>query len=180
MSAREPTRPAAAIRDEERLSGLDGLYRRYSGWLHGVLRLHLGPLAAEADDLVQETYLRVARYEEADAARHPRALLKRIGVNLARDHMRRHVIQGGKASAQDLDGGLANLERQGVDPEQEFELILKQVVLALPDRYRDVFVLNRFTGMTYEEIARHLGISVKTVEWRMSKALAICAEQMRG
>ncbi len=158
--------------------GLDDLYRRYAGWLGSVLRRQLGSFAAEAEDIVQETYIRASRYGRADANRHPKALLRQIAINLARDHMRRNVIRGGLAQPiDDIDPSADG--RLSVAPEQESELLLKQIVLALPTRYRDVFVLSRFTGMSNEEIASHFGISVKTVEWRMSKALALCAKHMQ-
>ena len=179
MGVRKPIRPSGSVEEESPGSSLESLYRRYAGWLTGVLRRQLGPLASEADDLVQETYIRVARYADEDAARHPQALLKRIGVNLARDHMRRHVIRGGKAGAHETGEAQASLDHHRVEPDQETTLILKQTVLGLPPLYRDVFLLSRFTGMTYEEIARHLGVSVKTVEWRMSRALKMCADRLR-
>lgn len=158
--------------------GLETLYRRYAAWLGSVLRKQLGGYADASEDLVQETYVRIARYCEEDAVRHPRALLKRIGVNLARDHMRRHVVSGGlstdvRRTNEALSEGLVH------DPEQEYRLQLEQIVLALPPIFRDVFVLNRFSGLSYAEIAQHLGISEKTVEWRMSKALVLCSEQMQ-
>jgi RNA polymerase sigma-70 factor (ECF subfamily) len=170
-------RPPAPLSGET-AGGLDDLYRRYAGWLGSVLRRKLGNFAAEAEDIVQETYIRASRYRMADAKRHPKALLRQIAVNLARDHMRRNVIRGGLAlPIDDIDPSADN--RLSVAPEQESELLLKQIVVALPARYRDVFVLSRFTGMSNEEIANHFSISVKTVEWRMSKALALCAQQMQ-
>lgn len=157
--------------------GLDGLYRRYAGWLGGVLRRQLGAQSGAAEDLVQETYLRAARVEIDHGGNRPKALLRQIAINLARDHMRRHVIRGGLH----IGGDEAEraFERMAHAPDQEQQLMLKQVVLGLPAIYRDVFLLSRFTDMTYDEIARHLGISVKTVEWRMSKALALCEVQIR-
>ncbi|MDC7810537.1 RNA polymerase sigma factor [Sphingomonas koreensis] len=152
------------------------LYRHYAGWLGKILSLRFRASALDVDDLVQETYLRAARYEDLETRGHPRALLLQIAVNLARDQLRRRVVQGGLSVPLE-DVADADLGTQA--PDQLYQLELKQAVLALPPRYREVFVLSRFTGLSYDEIASHLGISVKTVEWRMSKALAICAARLR-
>ena len=52
-------------------------------------------------------------------------------------------------------------------------------LLALPEAERQVLLMSRFEGMPHAAIARALGISVKTVEWRMSRALARCAAHLR-
>jgi RNA polymerase sigma-70 factor (ECF subfamily) len=128
---------------------------------------------SDVEDLVQDTYIRVARYSSADVARYPKALLLRIGLNLARDRFRKDAR---------LVVGLDDRDH-AVQPacaaDQEELLELKRIVMSLPEPLRDVFLLSRFTRLTYAEIAVHLGISVKTVEWRMTKALAICAARLR-
>jgi RNA polymerase sigma-70 factor (ECF subfamily) len=139
-----------------------------------MLGHRLGNAPIEIEDLVQETYLRAARYEETQANRHPKALLLKIAVNLARDQMRRAKARGRPEPLAAND--TAPVMEAACEGEQEYLLELKRVVLGLPPDLRHVFVLTRFTGMTYADVARHLGVSVKTVEWRMSKALAICAE----
>jgi RNA polymerase sigma-70 factor (ECF subfamily) len=48
----------------------------------------------------------------------------------------------------------------------------------LPDGIRETFVLNRFEGFTYQQIATQENISVKTVEYRISKALAILRKDL--
>jgi RNA polymerase sigma-70 factor (ECF subfamily) len=63
--------------------------------------------------------------------------------------------------------------------DQEASVLLTEIVLRLPPLYRDVFVLSRAGNLTYEAIALRLGVPLKTVEWRMSKALAMCAVLMR-
>lgn len=54
---------------------------------------------------------------------------------------------------------------------QETQKLIHAAVDELPEKCREIFVLNRFEQMKYQEIANHLGISVKTVEAQMSKAL---------
>lgn len=44
-------------------------------------------------------------------------------------------------------------------------------IVALPTELRDVFVLNRMTGMTYDEISSHLGIDPEAVQTRLAAAL---------
>jgi len=158
----------------EKAANLDAMYRQYSGWLGRVLTARFRATPIEVDDIVQETYVRVARYDADDASRNPKALLMRIAVNLARDHMRRNVVRGGLALS-DEPGGL----EPSAPADQHHRALLKQIVLDLPPIYRDVFVLNRFTGLTYDEIASHVGISVKAVEWRMSRALAMIMVRMQ-
>ena len=48
----------------------------------------------------------------------------------------------------------------------------------LPPRCSEIFKLSRFEGLKYQEIADHLGISVKTVEVQMGKALKVLRESL--
>lgn len=68
--------------DENSASSLSELYRRYASWLKGRLR---GTYGDTADDLVQETYLRVVPYQRRGTISHPKALLLRIARNIAAD-----------------------------------------------------------------------------------------------
>lgn len=60
----------------------------------------------------------------------------------------------------------------------ELEEKIREVIGSLPEKCREVFELNRFDGLKYSEIAEALGISVKTVENQMSKALKILREKL--
>lgn len=61
----------------------------------------------------------------------------------------------------------------------ELEGKIDQAVLNLPDKCKTIFQLNRFEGKKYAEIADQLGISVKTVEAQMSKALKILRQELK-
>ena len=55
----------------------------------------------------------------------------------------------------------------------ELAVKIEEAVKALPETYREAFVKNRFEQKTYNEIARELGVSVKTVDYRISQALKL-------
>ncbi len=61
----------------------------------------------------------------------------------------------------------------------ELENQIHKAINTLPEQCRLVFKLSRFEEMKYAEIAEHLGISIKTVENHMGKALRIMREQLK-
>ena len=63
--------------------------------------------------------------------------------------------------------------------EGELKEKIKQTLDALPEKCREVFELSRFEGLKYQEIADRLGISVKTVENQMGKALKVFRESLK-
>jgi RNA polymerase sigma-70 factor (ECF subfamily) len=158
----------------EQALALGVLYRRYAGWLWRTLRRRYGQEAA--DDLVQETYLRLAGAMTGRPIRYPKALLSSVASNLARDQGRRSVLASRAAVAFASEHGAGE---PAAAPDQVELVLYKQILASMPDVYRDVYVLNRFAGLTYGQIAEHCDVTMKVVEWRMSQALAHCAKYLR-
>lgn len=145
-------------------------YEKYGTWLKGQVRRRFG--ADRSEDILQETWLSMAKLQSMDAIRHPKSFLLKVAVNSATTETRKQVALERAESASPYPGDL-------VGAEQHETLLLRETILGLPQPLRDVFVLSRLGGLTNDQIAEHLGIRPKTVEWRMTKALAHCAAQLR-
>ena len=66
--------------------------------------------------------------------------------------------------------------------EFQFDEIAKTIheaINRLPDSYRDAFIMHRFKDKSYKEIAAQLGISPKTVDYRIQQALKILREDLK-
>lgn len=154
---------------------LDVLYRENAKWLYAILMRRLRAQPADIDDIVQEACLRASR-QPAGAIKHPRAFLAQTALNLFRDARRREIVRAEHRSA-------VMQVSPAPDPtalaDQEAHVELARLIAEMPEPYRDVFALSRFRHMTNADIATRLGISVKTVEWRMGKALAFCMSRLR-
>jgi RNA polymerase sigma factor (sigma-70 family) len=151
------------------VNSVAALYDAHADWLTGALRRRYG--AEAADELAQEIYARLARSGPIEPVRHPRTLLLKIAENLARNRARGERRRPTVA----LDEGMVLAEA----PSQVEAVLFRQILLALPPKLRDVVVLNHVRGLTCAEIAVLQGISVRAVEKRMSKALALCAAALR-
>jgi RNA polymerase sigma-70 factor (ECF subfamily) len=143
-------------------------YRTHGNWLIAFLRRRFDP--QDAEELAQETYLRALR--AGAAVRNPRAYLARVAVSAARDQVRR------RGARPVLVSDVARTEAAATAADQAEALLLKQVIAAMPPKVREVFLLSRSAGLTYEEIAHRCGVSVKRVEARMTQALAMCTALM--
>lgn len=158
------------LRDDR--GDVNEFYKRYSAWLRMRVTRQCG--RQDADDILQETWLRLTRYLGEHEVRHPRALLLRIAHNLVSNQSAtrsRRTQQGEQATCLTA--------QPAVLPSQNEDLLMKELILCLPEPLRDVFLLSRLDGLTNAQIGERLGISPKTVEWRMTRALAHCAAQLR-
>lgn len=150
------------------------LYIRYAGELTAFASRRVG--IAEADDVVQETYLRVMKYAEQTELENPRAYLFRIAANVSSDHGNLVTADRDRFDAAvDPDTFSSELPDHEADWDAARRLRLCLAALErLPAIYRHVFLLHRIDGMTQGEIAEALDIPKRTVERYIAKALERC------
>lgn len=129
-----------------------------------------------AEDLAQETFLRIAGIELEQRLEQPRAFLYRIATNLALDHLRRQKVRAPADVPGDIDESLIadhpSVENTVFD-KQRFELFMRALD-SLPPRCRQVFMLHRLDHLSYRDIAERLDISQSAVEKHIIRALSRC------
>ena len=146
---------------------LAGLLQRHSAKVHGYL-LRYTRSSAEADDLLQETWVRVARFARRfDPARRFRTWLYGIATNLARDWLRRNRARESGQIEAGAEARLTSSTEADADEQRE----LRGRVQRLPARQREVVLLRYFAGMNEAEIAASLSIARGTVKSRLHTAL---------
>lgn len=137
--------------------------------------LHDSDVAEEvAQDVMHELWRR-AHAMDADTAL--RAYLLRAVKNRALNHIRHQRVR------RDTQGDVEALYHEPVRADQpvvarELAEAVQRAVAELPPRCREVFELSRTDGLRYAEIAEALGISEKTVEAQMGKALRALRERL--
>jgi RNA polymerase sigma-70 factor (ECF subfamily) len=133
---------------------------------------------ADADDLVQDLFMKVAALDQARVD-NPPAYLYRLALNLLTDERRRQARVLRRDSAwQRVSLDIVGAQIRSRDPSQEEQLghrqslaLLAAAIEGLPPRTREVFRLHKLDGLTYAEVAARLGISRSGVEKQMMRAL---------
>lgn len=134
----------------------------------------------DADDLVQEAWVRLACYERDNTVDQPEAFLMRAAINLSIDAYRLSATRGEQVTLEDLvllDG------RPGVEDEllgRERLARLSECISLLTNQTRQILLAHRIDGQTYQEIARQHGISITTVHKHIAKAVLLIAGRMEG
>jgi RNA polymerase sigma-70 factor (ECF subfamily) len=135
--------------------------------------------AGEAEDVVQEALAR-ALASPAQRVEQPRAFLYRAVVTAALDLGRRRRVREPRTAPAEQ---AATLPCPGASPDlaagSALELArVRDALDELPAACRHAFLLSRMDGVPREEIARRLGVSVKTVERQIQRALRHCLERV--
>ncbi|MDD1967410.1 sigma-70 family RNA polymerase sigma factor [Pseudomonas putida] len=127
-----------------------------------------------AQDIASETFAQLLASPSVVPIREPRALLITIARRLVWQRWRRRDLE------RDFLQGLAIDDLQPGDSPEELAATLQGLALIerrlnrLPAKVRTTFMLARGDGLTYPEIARHLGISMRSVSSYMQKAETCC------
>jgi RNA polymerase sigma-70 factor (ECF subfamily) len=134
----------------------------------------------DADDLVQEAWIRLACYERDQAVARPEAFLMRAALNLSIDAHRSRVSRGEEVVLEDVVLVDATPSAEAVLLARERWARLSVCLGRLNDKTRDIFLAHRVDGMSYQEIARLHGLSVSSVEKHIAKATLLLTSWMEG
>jgi RNA polymerase sigma-70 factor, ECF subfamily len=156
-------------------SAFDALFR---DWYPSLVRASesIVQSRAVAEEIVQDVLLELWRRRESlVSSSSPQAYLFQSTRNRSLNHVRHErVVKQGEPYARRPESTESMAHAHMV--EDEMQAAVRQAVASLPDRCREVFELSRTHGLKYNDIAVVLGISVKTVEAQMGKALRILRE----
>jgi RNA polymerase sigma factor (sigma-70 family) len=137
----------------------------------------------DIDDLIQEGFLRLCLYQRERKApvRDPVAFLVDVVEKVHIDRLRRATITRRIFSDRPLEEidcvDTGNLPEQDAEAHQLIARIEKSLAAANP-RTREAFLLHRFDGMSYIEIAERFSISTRAVTNHIAKALILIDNEL--
>lgn len=132
----------------------------------------------EAEDLVQQVFVSVwEKRETTEIHTSLRALLYKAVHNACLNRIKQQKVRRDFAQAEFM----TQTQESASDPVQEKELQQKieDAVNLLPEQCAKIFRMSRYEQLKYQEIADELGLSVKTVENQMGKALKLMRERLK-
>lgn len=179
MCAADPVRKLGGVDpDLPREEAIPRLLAEEGGRLHGLAR-RICASAEEADDLVQEVFLRAWRHWEGFEGRaHPRTWLFTIAAHACQRMHRRRAGEPARMESLDADGPFA-AETLGAVPAEgglegevrrEAREHLEAAIAGLPDDFRMPLVLKEIVGLSVAEVAGILGVVEATVKTRLHRA----------
>ena len=155
------------------------LYRDHRGWLLAWLRRNVA-CPQRAEDLNQDTFVRLLGRPELQAPREPRAFLAAIAKGLLFDYFRRAALE--QAYLNEL---MLIPEAEQPSPEVQ-QLILEdlkaidRLLGKLSSKSRAAFLHSRLDGLTHAEIAERLGVSVPRVRQYLAQGIRQCYIALYG
>lgn len=147
------------------------LFDAYYGQLCRLAFKYVGRMDI-AEDLVQDVFINIwNKRVQLNNSAEIRPYLVRSVINASINYIRskyNKVQFTDDFSLIETDSGFNPLDSL---KNSELHMLIKVSIERLPDKCRLIFLLSRFSGLTYNEIAIKLGISVKTIETQISIAL---------
>ncbi len=155
------------------------MYRDHRGWLLAWLRRNV-TCPQRAEDLSQDTFVRLLGRETLLTPREPRAFLVAIAKGLLFDYFRRAALEQAYLTELML---IPEGEQPSVEEQQMILEDLKAIdrlLGKLSNKARAAFLYNRLDGLSHAEIAENLGVSVPRVRQYLAQGIRQCYIALYG
>jgi len=132
----------------------------------------------EAEDILQETFLRVFKEKERyDPTYSFSTWIYTITLNLCRNELKRK--KKFKFFGIDLVGNDRRYAVEGVGNKNCLSSTLERAIASLPVKYRTVFLLREVNQLSYKEMSQSLGIPLGTVKSRVNRARLMLRKELK-
>jgi RNA polymerase sigma factor (sigma-70 family) len=134
---------------------------------------------AEAEDLTQEVFIRLAHIDMA-TVRTREAYIFQTAANLLRDRARREKVRAdyGDELARNPDLGVEHLDPHRVAEAHDMLRALYAGLAELPEKTRRIFTLYRIENVSKKTIAESFGITESAVEKQVTRAMAFLIDRL--
>jgi RNA polymerase sigma-70 factor, ECF subfamily len=175
---------------EEEISNLTEEFKREALPHIGILRNYAYKMTGgelDADDLLQETYLRAFRFfHKFEKGTNCKAWLFRIMKNLFINNYRKNQKSPGKVDYEEIENFYENIKSDKIDStdlqEKVFNNLLDDHVTialnSLQDDFKTVIILCDIEGLSYEEISEFVQCPIGTVRSRLHRARKLLAQKL--
>jgi len=158
---------------------LRGISDEFAPRLRGFLIRRLGS-RENAQDLAQEAYLRLLRVDKDKVIEKPESYLFRIAANLANEYSMHQRRTPAMVELETLDTSSEGGDGDAFERNLEHRAAIRQlenILDGMPPLYSAVLLLRKRDGLSREEIAKELDVSVHTVKKYLARAVAHCREK---
>ena len=144
------------------------VFRKYYGKVSNFIDAIIKDTQA-AEDIAQDIFVKLwTRHASLTGVRSLDSYIYMMARNAAIDHIRK---DRNFAIPDEIRDTYGNCETEELYFASEKELIIKLVLAGMPEKRRKIFEMNRYSGLSNEEIAKKLSVSKKTIENQITLAL---------
>lgn len=177
----------AGISESDALPPEDARLRTSGAFLETLYRAHRVGLVRfirrrvqgeRAHDVVQRVFCRLAGLteQEQQGIVSPAAYLRRAADNMLRDDARQDARRSAALHLGEDEVALRSSDQWAALEARDRLRWLEAALMRLKPRTREIFLAHRLDGYSYAEIAARTGLSIKTVEMHMTRAIAYLAQ----
>ena len=151
---------------------VESIWNEFSARLGQFIRSRVAD-PATAEDLLQDVFLRLqSRLDEFRDPAKVQGWLFLVARNAIIDHYRT------RKPASELPESLPAALPENLTELEELRVAFRRIIDGLPKTYREALLLTEFEGLTQEELAKRLGISLSGAKSRVQRGRELLKEQL--